>query len=218
MSDLDDFRALFLQEYERLCLFAVRSGVGRSEAEEVVQDVFVRLWDTPSALLRAVSPSAYLHGAVRHALLNRLRHARTTLRAHEQARADRRSPGVSMDVGRAPDVLVERQSLAEAVRAAIADLPDRGREALLLQRESGLSYAEISGVMQVSQSTVKTHIARALDALRQRLAPWYEGGASVAVSAREKLVSADSTGGGPVLRAPPSADSSRHARQRSQRS
>jgi DNA-directed RNA polymerase specialized sigma24 family protein len=45
---------------------------------------------------------------------------------------------------------------------------------LLLQRESGLSYAEIAVVMDISESTVKTHIARALAVLREKLAPWRE--------------------------------------------
>ena len=174
MPDDTWFRQLFLDHYAPLCRYAVRAGLERAEAEEVVQDVFVRLWQSPRALQTAASPGAYLHGAVRNALFNSRRKARTVQRLHERARADHRSPGVSTDLGRPPDALAERAALASAVQAAIDRLPDRGREALLLQRESGLSYAEIAVVMAISESTVKTHIARALATLRETLAPWRE--------------------------------------------
>jgi RNA polymerase sigma-70 factor (ECF subfamily) len=168
------FRQLFLDHYAPLCRYALRGGLERAEAEEVVQDVYARLWLAPCALQMAASPAAYLHGAVRNALFNSRRKARTVRRLHENARADHRSPGVGNDLGHPPDALVERAALARAIQTAIDQLPDRGREALLLQRESGLSYAEIAVVMDISESTVKTHIARALAVLREKLAPWRE--------------------------------------------
>ncbi|WP_353268036.1 sigma-70 family RNA polymerase sigma factor [Gemmatimonas sp.] len=174
MTDDTWFRQCFLDHYDLLCRYAVRSGLARTEAEEVVQDVFVRLWHGPQPLRSAVSSAAYLHGAVRHAMLNQQRKVRTRRRLHEGARADQCSPGVSVDTGHPPDMLAERAALAEAVQTAIAELPSRGREALLLQRESGLTSAEIAEVMSVSESTVKTHIARALAALREKLAAWRE--------------------------------------------
>ncbi|WP_291267838.1 sigma-70 family RNA polymerase sigma factor [Gemmatimonas sp.] len=211
------FRALFLAEYDRLCRYARREGATREEAEELVQDVFARLWETPASLERAGSPTAFLHAAVRHALLNRARHRRTVARLHDQARGDARSPGVSMDTAVAPDVLVERRALADAVQAALASLPARGREALQLQRHGGLSYSEIAEVMAVSPSTVKTHIARALAALRDQLAPWRDRADGRTAPEASRTMSADLPVRGPSSHAPRLADSVHHVRPRAHR-
>ncbi len=210
------FRQLFLAEYDRLCRYAVRGGASRDEAEELVQDVFARAWQSPASLREAKSPTAYLFGAVRHALLNRSRHRRTLTRLHDEARRSGRSPGVSTQTAITPDLVTEQRALATAVQAALAALPERGREALQLQRHSGLSYAEIAEVMAVSPSTVKTHIARALAALRDQLSPWRESAPAAPKSREVHPVSADRRTWGPSSQSLRTVDTPRDARARAQ--
>jgi RNA polymerase sigma-70 factor (ECF subfamily) len=57
----------------------------------------------------------------------------------------------------------------------VNDLPPRSREAFELSRVHGLTYAEIAEVMEISVKSVETHIGRALQALRTRLAAWLPG-------------------------------------------
>ncbi len=210
------FRQLFLAEYDRLCRYAVRGGASRDEAEELVQDVFARTWQSPASLRGSMSPTAYLFGALRHALLNRSRHHRTVTRLHDEARSSGRSPGVSMQTAIAPDLVTEQRALATAVQAALAALPEGGREALQLQRQSGLSYAEIAEVMAVSPSTVKTHIARALAALRDQLSPWRESAPAAPESREVQTVSADRRAWGPFSQPLRPVDTPRDAKARAQ--
>jgi len=65
---------------------------------------------------------------------------------------------------------IEQHDLANVVRAAVAELPERCREIFVLSREHGLSYSEIAEALGVSVSTVKTQMGRAIVALDKRLA------------------------------------------------
>jgi RNA polymerase sigma-70 factor (ECF subfamily) len=196
MMDRESFRVVFLTHYDRLCRYAVGLGHARQDAEDLVQAVFVRLWEEPGGLQQTNTVSAYLYGAVRHASLNSHRARRTRARIHAGDGDDGFASGLSSTASPRPDEVTERRELTHAVQAAIAALPERGREAFLLHRESELSYKEIASVMKVSEATVKTHIARALMSLRASLRPWRDGCAPTPPNAGSAL-SADSGAGGP---------------------
>ena len=70
----------------------------------------------------------------------------------------------------APDASVERAELREAVRRALAALPERQREAVVLRRYHDLSYREIAGVLGTSEEAVESLLQRAAGALRRELA------------------------------------------------
>ena len=65
--------------------------------------------------------------------------------------------------------------LEQAVRAAIADLPDKCREVFQLSRDHGLKYAEIASTLEISLKTVEKRMGRALSELRQKLEQWLPG-------------------------------------------
>jgi RNA polymerase sigma-70 factor (ECF subfamily) len=72
---------------------------------------------------------------------------------------------------RLADAQLVRAETVAIVRAAIARLPERCRLVYTLHRESGLTYAEIAEVMEISPRTVDAQMGRALSALRRALAP-----------------------------------------------
>ena len=74
------------------------------------------------------------------------------------------------DDGPAPDDGLQQQQRTRAVRAALAELPDRQREALVLHRYQGLKYKEIAATMGTTVPGVESLIQRALASLRSRLA------------------------------------------------
>jgi RNA polymerase sigma-70 factor (sigma-E family) len=127
-------------------------------AEDVVHDVF-------AGLLKARSlrdPDAAL-GYLRRAVVNR---SRSALRRRRTARAY--SP--PHDVGPPqPDDLAVLSEEHRAVLAALATLPERQREVVVLRYWSGLSEAEIADAMGISRGTVKSTASRALAALEQRM-------------------------------------------------
>lgn len=73
-----------------------------------------------------------------------------------------------------PSAGLERGDVVQAVRAAIAELPDSQRLAIVLSRYEGLSHAEIGGVLGSSAKAVKSLVHRARETLRERLQPFME--------------------------------------------
>jgi RNA polymerase sigma-70 factor, ECF subfamily len=147
-----------------------------SDAEDVVHDVFVRLWADRERLHVDRSVHAYLLAAVRNRVIDRLRRFRLERRWVQPMPVngegdDRGHPSAVHD----PRAQSDPAALAEldaAIRRLVADLPERGRTAFLLCREQGLSYAEAAEVMGIGAGTVKTHMVRALAVLRSSLQPY----------------------------------------------
>lgn len=152
--------------YVELCEYVLRL-VGSAEvAEDVVQDLFLHLWNTrgPRDAVRLTRP--YLYTAARNAALKYLRHRRVVEAWVERASREEIPPPDS------PSDLCLRRELEEAVARAIGELPPRCREIFLLRRRDQLSYQEIAEHAGVSLGTVKCHMWRAMVLLREKLAPF----------------------------------------------
>jgi RNA polymerase sigma-70 factor (family 1) len=170
-GDARAFEALFQRYYRRLHAY-IDGYVGSADAaEDLAVDVFARIWERRAEWVVHGSVRAYLYGAARNEALAHLRRGRMVERAHAEAARESRSPGVA-GPGSPADAQIEASELAIAVDAAIARLPERGREALVLHRKHGLSYAEVAETMGISPRTVEVHIRRAFVALRTELAPF----------------------------------------------
>lgn len=167
-GDAAAFEQIFHAYYGRLLAF-VESYVRSPEvAEDLTVDVFVRIWERRGEWELRGSLRAYLYAAARNEALAWLRRQRMVQRVHDSAAHDDSPPG--MGAPPAPgDAAVQARELAEAVEQAIERLPERGREAFVLHRKHGLSYAEVGETMGISPRTVEVHIRRAFQALRGEL-------------------------------------------------
>jgi RNA polymerase sigma-70 factor (ECF subfamily) len=170
-GDAQAFEALFRAFVGPLCSFAYSYVESESLAQEIVQDLFTRLWDRRGTLERPRSVRAYLYGATRNRVLNELRHARveraflTRALRLEAARTEGPRPVP-------PEDDLNASALAAAVQRAVAELPPRCREVFTLTRDRQLSYAEAAEVLGISPKTVEIHVGRALALLRKHLADW----------------------------------------------
>ena len=155
------FDELFALEYPRLVAIA-RRFVG-ADAEDVAQDVFVAFARNP--IPDAAHARSWLHRATVHRALTNLRSAqRRDARERRHAVLESTAPRGPLE----PDRAVERLELGEAVRAALAALPERYAFALAL-RAAGLSYKELASVLGVTTNAVGTLLIRAESALRKEL-------------------------------------------------
>lgn len=167
--DEDSFAAVFRAHYESLVRAAQRLLHERAAAEDVAQEVMLELWRRRDALEPDISLKAYLHRATRNRALNQIRHARTVESAVPYVRGPSALP--ESDAGTAA------RELGEAARAALRALPDDLRTTFLMNRQDGLTYAEIARVLDISVKTVEARMGRALRSLREQLAAWLpEGG------------------------------------------
>ena len=128
-------------------------------AEEVVQDAFIAMHDGWQRLKDSEKALAYL----RQAVVNR---SRSVLRHRLVVERNPQKPPPDMpSAEHGALTLLERS----AVVAALRDLPDRQREAIVLRYYADLSEAEIAAAMKISRGAVKSHTARGMAALRAAL-------------------------------------------------
>jgi RNA polymerase sigma-70 factor (ECF subfamily) len=165
-SDRSAYEAVFREMYEPLVRYACSITKSRASAGDIVQDVFVDLWESRSALDPSQSLEAYLYRSVRNRAYNLHRNRRT--------RTDKADDVQDEPVGHlsrppSPDDAVDARDLEERLKAWIDDLPERQREALELSRFQGLSHEDVAEVMEISPRTVNNHIVRALRSLRERI-------------------------------------------------
>ncbi|MCE5272134.1 RNA polymerase sigma-70 factor [bacterium] len=157
-GDSRAFEALFRSCYGRLFQYAGRLVRDPQTAEDIVQEVFVKLWAGRVGLAIHTSLRAYLYTAVRNGCFNHIQH----LQVRESRRDEIQQAAAPEPT---PDQVLEARDFERAVGRAVEALPPACREAFLLRKQDNLSYAEIAELQGVSVNTVKTQLSRALKAL-----------------------------------------------------
>ncbi len=161
------FEAVFRAHYARLC--DVARGYLRSQelAEDVVQELFLRLWRQHDRLDIVGSVEAYLFRAVRNASLSRLRRHRVEHRWKEQ------EAGQPFRTAATVEEQASENDLARTIARAIDDLPERCRLIFTLNRFHGFTYDQIATSLTLSRKTVETQMGRAIRALRRKLQDYH---------------------------------------------
>jgi len=137
-------------------------------AADIVQDVFVRLWERRQSLDVHRSFASYLHRMVRHRALDLLRHEQVRERAEQAIRLD---PDPERRSARNEGAdRVDEAEFWTRVSAALDSLQPRCREIFQLHRDHGLSYAEIAAMLEISLPTVYNQMAKATKRLAEYLA------------------------------------------------
>lgn len=166
-GDTRVFDRIFLQYYSPLCEYASKF-IPDSDAEEIVQDMMVYLWENREYLFIGQSIKMYLFRSVRNRCFNNIRNGRTRERLH-------RYMGSRMKTYVDDPDYYMTDKVSEAVEKAINALPEKYRETFLLSRFEGegkKSYAEIAKIQGISEKTVEYRISQALKLLRVSLSDY----------------------------------------------
>jgi RNA polymerase sigma-70 factor, ECF subfamily len=155
----DDWQTCFRQLGPALLLFARRWTNCRAEAEDIVQEAFVRFWRRQDS----VQNRALLYATVRSTALDRLRSAERRAR-RETVAALESEPHFEPQFTTADE---GQQMLA----AAVERLPNEQREVVILKIWNELTFAEIGHVLEISQNTAASRYRYALAALKNHLQP-----------------------------------------------
>lgn len=162
-EDAEIFALLFRTYYKDLVLFAGACIPEREICEDIVQSVFLRLWNERGELVIETSVKSYLLTSVRNACLDEIRH-RNVVREHE-------AHVFSYD--RQEDIDTENyilySDLHRHLMEALRKVPDKLREAFEMNRFEGLKYKEIAEKLNVSERTVEVRIGKTLELLRTYL-------------------------------------------------
>lgn len=156
-----DLEGLFRQYYRQLCGFALGYVKETDQAEDIVQELFARLWQEREGLTIQVSVKSYLFAAVRNRCLNALA-TKKHMRPLDEERDD-----LPASEGRGEEEHAERSA---RVLAAVEALPTERRRIFRLSRNEGLKYQEIAERLDISVKTVENQMGKALKTLREELA------------------------------------------------
>lgn len=162
-GDTRAFENLFLEFYAPLCRFAWQYVRDNSIAEEIVQDVFLKLWQTRENWEPRGSIRSYLYIAVKNRALDIIKHKKIEDNYIVEQIQSSNNKGQAVD-----DILHEKEFYKEAQKA-ITQLPERCRLVYILHRRDELSYNEIAEILDISVKTVESQMSRALRMLRKHL-------------------------------------------------
>ena len=152
------FSEYYHDYYRQLCLHALHFMCDTDEAEDVVQETFVSLWDKREQWGTIKSVKAYLYTAVRNNCLTRIRDAKPTTPIDEGF----------MDESLTEDEQMERAEMEARIWRMIDELPERRREIFLMAKRDGLRYKEIAEQTGLTVKSVENHVLRAMQSLREK--------------------------------------------------
>lgn len=159
----NNFDRIYLSYFYRMHRFAKEYVLSDEDAENIVQDVFMMLWEKRDVLNVQISLTAYLFSLVKNKCLDYLRHK---IVADEY----KQELGIKLasleDMNRA---FGSDEEIEHFISEAVNKLPERCREIFIKSRVEGKKYREIADELQISVNTVENQMAIALKKLRVEL-------------------------------------------------
>ncbi len=159
-GDRSVFEDIYREYYVPLCYYCVRYVERIEDAEELVQDIFLKLWDKHEELEINTSIGAYLHRAVQNYALNYLNKKKVQ---DKYMFVQDRTNFETFDDGL---FKLEQEELRLILKKAILELPEKRREIFELSRYDGLKNSLIATKLSISVKTVETQMTKALKYLR----------------------------------------------------
>ena len=154
------FRMLFDQYRDKIFSIAWKITGVRSAGEDVVQEVFIKLWMNKEKLAEVENLNAYVNKITRNHILNNLRKV-----AYEQTFLEDLIKEQSVNTEKVSDPVLYNE-LQNLVHRAIQQLSPQQKKVFQLSRTEGLKHSEIAAQLNISQSTVKDHMVEALRSIK----------------------------------------------------
>lgn len=151
---------LFERYYEPLCNFAFLFLKKSGQTEELVSDVFIRIWQNREKHTKISHVKAYLYRSVKNAVISFLRKNRPVL--DELSGIENIS---KHDI--TPESLLVRKDIYDAVGSMIETMPHQAGLVFRMHKMDGLSYKEIASTLGLSVKTIENHMGKALRFVRE---------------------------------------------------
>lgn len=162
-GDQTAFELLFHFYYPGLVMYSTQFTTDRVEAEEIVQDFFVRFWQKRQQFIPADSLKSYLFLSVKNGSLNFLKHKKIE-EQYIKDMIELANHHLVFD----PELYVASE-LQEKVKEAVDLLPEKCREIFIMSRFRGMKNEEIAEELHLSKRTVETQISKALKVMKVEL-------------------------------------------------
>lgn len=155
-----NYKLLFDKHSKALYNFIYYKCGDTHQAEDVVQEAYIKLWNNCSKVVFDKAKS-FLFTVARNIFLNDVAHKKIVLQHQLDS-----TPKVSIET---PQFLLEEQEFMLKLKSAIADLPEKQREVFLLSRIDKKKYSEISEIVGISVKAVEKRMSQALVVLRKKI-------------------------------------------------
>jgi len=172
-----------MQRYQNRLITVLEHLIGNREtAEDLAQDVFLRVYRARQRYVPGAKFSTWLYTIANRTALNALRSKSRRPEVNLNANASGPMGANPLDQmalaasGFMPARRMDKEELHEVVRTAMQNLNERQRMAVLLNKFEDMSYADIATTMELTPEAVKSLLTRARVNLRQALEPYMEGG------------------------------------------
>ena len=153
---------LFKDYYRPLSVFAMKYVSDIELAREIVQNLFVHLFENRSSLVITTSLDSYLYQSVRNRCLNQIKQWKTQKEHLEKYNTEQ-------DGDEDLEAKIRENELEHAIFKIINSLPSQRHNVFIMSRVNGISNSEIAEKLNISKRTVETHISNALKVLREKL-------------------------------------------------
>ncbi|MFY9153044.1 MAG: RNA polymerase sigma-70 factor [Prolixibacteraceae bacterium] len=164
---MTDFDSLFRKYHKRLILYSLKFVESEGDALDIVQNVFVVVWENRKYTLDDDHIQAYLFQSVRNSCINYLKHKRV-IRKFEAEAAVQLKEMEAMHYQSGEKSLIETENLKQ-IYLAIDSLSDIYKEVIELSRFEGMKNHEIAQKLNLPLRTVETRIFRALSVLKSKI-------------------------------------------------
>lgn len=170
LGDQLAFRELYHTFHKRLHYFAFALVKTKEAAEEIVEDVFIRLWNQRSTVTEINNLKIYLYTATKNTALNYL---------SRKARESIIEPFDNIDIalqetGVSPEQIMITAEIYQKIRQAVDALPPRCKMIFKLIREDGLRYKEVSEILNISINTIDAQMAIAIQRITEAVRKDFE--------------------------------------------
>ncbi|OYT13312.1 MAG: RNA polymerase sigma-70 factor [Bacteroidetes bacterium 4572_114] len=158
VGETKSFNILFDRYYQPLCNFAFLYLKNKEQIEEVVCDVFTKIWQKRSEIFIRESVKSYLYKSTRNAIVSYYRTKKLPI-APGNDELDKKDCTT-------PETLLLNRELEENIKKLLGGLPKKAGLVFRMKRVDGLKYKEIAEILDISEKTVENHITKAIKQIK----------------------------------------------------
>jgi RNA polymerase sigma factor (sigma-70 family) len=159
---LEYFKKEIIPLKQKLYRFAKSYLKNETHAEDIVQEVFLKLWDKRNELSRINNIEAWSMTVTKNLVFDKIRSQKSYSMNPQDIKINEYD-------SETPDLIMERTETRTNVRKMIESLPEKQKEVIILREIEGYSYQNIGEIMGIDQNLVKVTLFRARDNLRKKI-------------------------------------------------
>ena len=164
VGDQEAFRQLFSYFCKKLNYFALSIVKSNEASREIVDEVFIRIWQNKETITQIQNLKVYLYTAVKNTALNYL-----AVNARKNIIEGFDFFATQIPDEQSPDVKLINSEILRNINAAIESLPSRCKMVFKLVREDGLSYKEVAHILNISPKTVDAQMVIAVRQISEKV-------------------------------------------------